>query len=365
MSRKRRKTEVFSLSFLDCICCGFGAIILLFIVSMGVQATEVVKLQKVLENTLMQRQLMLADYQIRTDELDVHLDLQKTRRKKSDTERNTLDALIATLKQQISDKEKAKELFITDLESEKEELAALQTEPEVEQKVVEPVPIGVPVESNVIAFVVDTSGSMREHSTDLINPHVVRKFEEVIMSYPEVKGIQLFDASGHMIMGSRMGAKWLADSPEMREAMVRQVRLYPRESESNPVPGIKRAIRLLHDPEAEDLHFGIYVFGDEFTGKPEPVLAELRKLNKDKEGNRIARINAIGFPNVIHNGAMLLQNSGVKFAKLMHDLTYEHGGAFIGLNRDNLDTIDRNERDRYPTPIPRPEPSGGIIIRFP
>lgn len=366
MSRRRRKTEVFSLSFLDCICCGFGAIILLFIVSMGVQATEIGKLQRILENTLMQRQLMLADYQIRNDELDLQLDLQKTKRTKKDRERNTLDALIAKLRQQISDKEKARERFITDLESEKEELAALQTEPEIEQKVITPVPIGVPVESNVIAFVIDTSGSMRESSTNLINPHVVRKFEEVIMSYPEVKGIQLFDASGHMIMGSRMGAKWLADSPEMREAMVRQVRLYPHESESNPVPGIKRAIRLLYDPKSEGLEFGIYVFGDEFTGKPEPVLVEIRKINKDKEGNRIARINAIGFPNVIHNGAMILQNSGVKFAKLMHDLTYEHGGAFIGLNRDNLDTIDRSERERYPAPIPRPPiRGGGVIINFP
>src|SRR6266545_3290306 len=28
--RKRRSVEVFSLSFLDCICCGFGAVILFY-----------------------------------------------------------------------------------------------------------------------------------------------------------------------------------------------------------------------------------------------------------------------------------------------------------------------------------------------
>ena len=32
---KRRNIEVFSLSFLDCLCCGFGAILLLFILSIG------------------------------------------------------------------------------------------------------------------------------------------------------------------------------------------------------------------------------------------------------------------------------------------------------------------------------------------
>ena len=33
MKTRRRDIEIFSLSFLDCICCGFGAIILLFVLS--------------------------------------------------------------------------------------------------------------------------------------------------------------------------------------------------------------------------------------------------------------------------------------------------------------------------------------------
>jgi hypothetical protein len=37
--RQRRETEVFSLSFLDCICCGFGAIILIFILSVAQKRT--------------------------------------------------------------------------------------------------------------------------------------------------------------------------------------------------------------------------------------------------------------------------------------------------------------------------------------
>src|SRR5687768_9963920 len=30
MARRRRSVEIFSLSFLDCICCGFGAVILFY-----------------------------------------------------------------------------------------------------------------------------------------------------------------------------------------------------------------------------------------------------------------------------------------------------------------------------------------------
>ncbi len=34
MKRRKRETEVFSLSFLDCIC-GFGAVLLLFVLTVG------------------------------------------------------------------------------------------------------------------------------------------------------------------------------------------------------------------------------------------------------------------------------------------------------------------------------------------
>ena len=32
---RRRRVEVFSLSFLDCICCGFGAVVLFYTVVAG------------------------------------------------------------------------------------------------------------------------------------------------------------------------------------------------------------------------------------------------------------------------------------------------------------------------------------------
>jgi len=35
MARRRRSTEVFSLSFLDCICCGFGAVVLIYTIMAG------------------------------------------------------------------------------------------------------------------------------------------------------------------------------------------------------------------------------------------------------------------------------------------------------------------------------------------
>ena len=46
MGRRRRDIEAFSMSFLDCICCGFGAIILLFVLSKSAQP-QLIEVSKV------------------------------------------------------------------------------------------------------------------------------------------------------------------------------------------------------------------------------------------------------------------------------------------------------------------------------
>lgn len=40
ISAKRRDTEVFSMAFLDCICCGFGAVLLIFILTVAQQKSR-------------------------------------------------------------------------------------------------------------------------------------------------------------------------------------------------------------------------------------------------------------------------------------------------------------------------------------
>ena len=43
--KKRRAFEVFTLSFLDCICCGFGAVVLFYtIVQAHAGAKEIVRI---------------------------------------------------------------------------------------------------------------------------------------------------------------------------------------------------------------------------------------------------------------------------------------------------------------------------------
>ena len=76
---------------------------------------------------------------------------------------------------------------------------------------------------------------------------------------------------------------------------------------------------------------GIYVFGDEFTGRSEPVLNTLDRLNKeDEDGDRFVRINAVGFPNVIGEG---FQPIGFEVRKFDAGADLRARGAFVGLER--------------------------------
>ena len=132
-------------------------------------------------------------------------------------------------------------------------------------------------------------------------------------------------------MGGGRNGGWLPDSPDTRQAIKSTLRRYNADTISNPVPGIFRAMRTLFDPKDENMRMGIYVFGDEFTETADPVLRRLDELNPaDENGKRKVVINAVGFPTTIQF-QFSMGNTGVKFANLMREITYQHGGAFIAV----------------------------------
>ena len=77
MTRRRRSVEVFSLSFLDCICCGFGAIILLLVLT---EIGRPVVLEKSRKNLAGQaRALTEKLYAIRGETTELTRELQGSR----------------------------------------------------------------------------------------------------------------------------------------------------------------------------------------------------------------------------------------------------------------------------------------------
>src|SRR5690349_2921079 len=70
---KRREFEVFTLSFLDCICCGFGAIILLLVLTDVGQPVVIERSEKDLKQQIDALQRQLFDLRGETDVLNREL----------------------------------------------------------------------------------------------------------------------------------------------------------------------------------------------------------------------------------------------------------------------------------------------------
>lgn len=336
---RRSTVPVFSLSFLDCICCGFGAIILIFVLTMGSQTKVVMELRERLQRIIQQQLVTLADLRRSQEEILI----TQARASESTTalqERETLKQLLARLDQQVAEQKAARDKLLVDLEEVKVDLAARQKPQEIELQGVEPSPIGLPAESNYVAFVIDSSGSMRDPNSERIWPIVLKKFDEVLDAYPEVKGIQFLDADGRFILSGRQAEqRWLPDNEANRSAIKQALFDYNIFSNSNPVPGIVRALRTLLDDDDPDMRMTIFILGDEFTGTADAVLRRLDELNpKGEDGKRRVVINAIGFPTAVKMG-FSMGNTGVKYANLVREVCFQHGGAFIALRE-----IEERER---------------------
>ena len=69
---RRRNVEAFSLSFLDCICCGFGAIILLLVLSKIYEPVVIEEAEENLEQliALLQEELFNLRFQLATGQIE-------------------------------------------------------------------------------------------------------------------------------------------------------------------------------------------------------------------------------------------------------------------------------------------------------
>lgn len=331
---RRRSTHTFSMSFLDCICCGFGAIILIFVLTIGSREKEkmevLLQLQRELAAQLAEMaKLRSAEDEMKRVERQVTDLVVESRRTNAETR-----ALLDDMDNQVQRQKAGLQALLADIDDLKKELAARQKKPEIKLLPdIKPTPVGLPTESNYIAIVIDTSGSMRDPNHGGLWPIVIRKVDEVLDSYPALEGFQLIDGDGRFILGRRgTGTEgWIADTPDLRDTIKRSLRRYNQDSISNPVPGIFNALRFLYDKDNPKMKMGIYVFGDEFIETADPVIRRLDELNPaDENGNRKVVINAIGFPTTIRY-TFSMGNTGLKFANLMRTVTYQHGGAFIAL----------------------------------
>jgi hypothetical protein len=328
MKRQRRQIEGASLAFLDVISCGFGALILLLVLTKVFEPVpiDVDKLESYL--ALLQEQVF--DLRGETRNLNREM-IRKEDRQDVEVKRLTqLQRNMQALKNQLDTTSDTTNVNNT-IEGRLAKAQQTLTEEmrrllaEYQKRAEDDTIGGIPVDSEYVIFIIDTSGSMQQFAW----PRLLQQVEETLAVYPKLKGIQVMNDMGNF-MFSQYVNEWIPDTQARRKRILEKLGNWKPFSNSNPTEGITKAISTFYRP---DRKISLFVLGDEFAGNSiQRVLSQVARINRvGKEGKRLVRIHAIGFP-VMYAQRVQFQRTGILFAMLMRELCAQNGGTFVALN---------------------------------
>ena len=329
MKKRRRDIDIFSLSFLDCICCGFGAIILLFVLSKFAEPVVIEQIKENMQAEIVRLEKELFKIQGDTHILNRDLTAKKEQLSKDKKKLARLQGDLSVIKGRFAGSKD--DAVVQNIIEGKLAIARQELTEEMKRlykilpkKMTRSVG-GIPVDSEYIVFIIDTSGSMQRNAWRLVQ----KKMRETLEIYPKVKGIQIMNDMGNFLF-SQYAGKWIPDTPARRRAIISALRTWNSFSNSSPVEGITAAINMFY---SKDKKISLYVFGDEFSGLSiQPDINEVERINRAAiDGSRRVRIHAVGFP-VVMEQTNQRGNTGERFATLMRALCQRNGGTFVGLN---------------------------------
>jgi len=336
MKRRRREIASLSLSFLDAVTCGFGAIILLLVIAKIFEPIRLEESDAEMDNLIVRyeeelNQILGETDLIRRQERTIQSNISLT-----ESQIQSLEAELARIRASFSDEQSEAEIA--------EEIAlrlaaAKQSLTEEMERLLgrnRPAPRdykvgGIPVDSEYIIFVIDTSPSMRGNEWD----RVQQQIRETLEVYPTVKGIQVLNDEGeHMFLSSRN--EWLVDTPELRNEIIDALGDWDAYSNSNPRNGIIEAISRYFD---EDKKISLYVYSDDFAdvgGTINAVVREVDARNRaNRTGERLVRIHAVAFP--VYYDRLGQMGTSANYAILMRVLCQRNGGTFVALPSRRFD----------------------------
>jgi len=326
----RRATETFSISFLDVMSCGFGAIILLLMITKSSEPIPLETSEIPLELSLQELQEQV--FEIRGETNILNRDLNAKHEQLSEYEEriarlrrelSSLNGRFAASTSMSTDNSELEGQLALARQSLTEEMRRLQAS--MSTRIDTESIGGIPVDSEYVIFVIDTSGSMFNYSWR----RMMEVMDETLNVYPSLKGIQVMNDMGDYMFTSTRN-DWIPDTPARRQAIRQRLRSWNPFSNSSPVEGVVTAIRSFYQPGRK---ISVYVFGDDFMqgGSIREVLATVDRINVPSQGGeRLVRIHAIAFPVYFVNQAQR-QQSVFRFANLMREMTRRNGGTFVAL----------------------------------
>ena len=214
MKRRKREIQVFNLSFLDVVSCGFGAIILLLVISKFSEPMVVEKMSLDLRGLVVEREEQL--HEIRGETRIVNRELKTKKEQLSEYEDaiarllgdlSSIKGQYKTAKLEQDSQSLIENQLQTARQSLTEEMERLQNQDTYQPPAPDSAIGGIPVDSEYIIFIIDTSGSMQSYAWPLVR----QKMAEILTIYPHVKGIQVMNDMGDY-MFSQYAGKWIPDT---------------------------------------------------------------------------------------------------------------------------------------------------------
>ncbi len=309
----RRRQEHFSVSFLDVISCGFGAIVLLVLLSKEDVENSGPSVSVIMEqmNTLSANQTtyhetlrQVTDLRVQAEDLDQVNDMNEAILSQSSRDIANRMQELSALKEQVSH-----------LESRLQQARQHQREPPPAPEI--PNVGGIPVDRKYVIFIIDTSGSMK-----LIWDKVLDQVEDILEIHPTVEGFQIMNDNGNYLVTAYQG-RWIPDTPSRRKSILQAMKQWNSHSRSNPVPGIVTALRSYARDRRDT---SIYVLGDEFLDSSyDQSVKEIRRRNADAITQQpLARIHGIAFYN-------RRSSANDQFSILMREVARLNDGAFVAI----------------------------------
>ena len=307
--RRARRRDDNNLSFLDVVSCGFGAIVLLLLITKSTVGEPVEDLRAEIES-LQDRlaSIMHLRAALASEEAAARRQVRE-QRQQLQAERQ---ALAAARQAQAGARAQA---MIED--SLKAALDLTASDPDVIG--------GIPADSEYLIFIIDTSGSMKQFAWTEVKEQLVGLLD----AYPKVRGIQVMNDMGQYMFGSYRG-RWIPDTPARRKVILERIDSWHSYSNSSPAEGILEAIKRFRMKSDK---ISLFIFGDEYTGQSiQAVVDQVERLNH-RDGKRQVRIHAVGFftRTQIENIDPSYANTTSRFAGLMRELTRRNGGTFLGV----------------------------------
>ena len=331
MRRQKRNMETFNLSFLDVVCCGFGAVILLLVITKIYEPITIQNSQENLQSLVIKLAQELEV--IRGDSVTMNMRLTEITKQISENneKNNKLQGDLSIIQGEFNSTKSMSDEQLTDRDSLlllKQQLTDIQVRLQTEIDASNSRAAGIPVDSEYVIFIIDNSYSMKDNVWGYLQQSMV----QILDAFPKdkLKGLQVISCNGAYLFPT-FAKGWILDTDKTRNNIIQALNNWEPPCDSNPVDGINLAVTEF----AKNNKIAIWILGDDLYQDAKPkycgrfdsaecIRRIVSKYNKlDAKGEPMIRVHGKAF----QHGNYVGNPDG--FVNMLRVVANENYGAFV------------------------------------